>query len=135
MWMAQRGRAGQRPQQKMAQVGGVTQGQIPVAVYVDGERRNLPLYSAGGYYWRPSVGQKVLVIKTEGGDCVAGSLQEDNTLGAGEVKITGGSGGGIYLTAQGGVALSGDISVNGEPLEEMVARLILENMPSVEGVE
>ncbi len=130
MWMAQRGRASQREDKITAQIGAVTLSQLPVGVYVDGERRNLPLYTMGGYCWRPDVGDSVLVIKTSGGDCVAGCAQEEDDLAVGEVKISSNGGGAIYLTAEGGVQLSGDIMVNGEGLEEMVARIVLANTPT-----
>ncbi len=130
MWVSQRGRSSQRDSEVSARVGGVTLSQIPLGVYVDGERRNLEIFTPGGYSWRPNVGDEVLVIKTEGGSCVAGAQQTESQLEIGEVKIAGGGGGTVYLTADGTVSLSGDVVVNGEGLEDMMRRIALDCIPS-----
>lgn len=126
MWTAQRGRGSQREESQTAQIGSVTLAEVPLGVYVDGERRNLPLYTPGGYCWKPSVGDSVLVIKTEDGGCVLGCPQSGDELAAGEIKISGADCE-IYLTAEGGIALSGDITVNGEGLEDMIERIVAAN--------
>ncbi len=130
MWMAQRGRATQRENQVTARVGEVTMSQLPLGVYVDGERRNLEVYTSGGYSWRPNVGDEVLVIKTENGSCVAGARQQGDQLEAGEMKMVSGGGATIYLTASGEIALTGDVTVTGEALEAMIRRIALDCIPS-----
>ncbi len=136
MWTAQRGRGSQREESQLAQIGGVTLAELPLGVYVDGERRNLPLYTPGGYSWRPSVGDSVLVIKTEEGGCVLGCPQSGaggDDLAVGEIKISG-VGCEIYLNSQGEVNLTGDLAVsggvtiNGEGLESMIERIVAANM-------
>ncbi len=139
MWTAQRGRGSQREESQLAQIGGVTLAELPLGVYVDGERRNLPLYTPGGYSWRPSVGDSVLVIKTEEGGCVLGCPQSGaggDDLAVGEIKISG-VGCEIYLTSQGEINLTGDLAVsggvtiNGEGLESMIERIVAANMPVI----
>lgn len=44
-------------------LGTVTLPDDPAGVYLDGERRELPVFGPGGYVWRPSRNQQVLVIK------------------------------------------------------------------------
>lgn len=125
MWTAQRGRGSQRDYPPIAQVGGVTLAELPLGVYVDGERRNLPLYTAGGYQWMPRVGDSVLVLKTTDGGCVVGRALTETALEEGEVKLSG-EGCEIHLTAQGQVAVSGELTVNGESLETLILRLMEE---------
>ena len=63
MWISEQGR--RRPQADgTALVGQVTLPGDPAAVYLDGERRELPVYGPGGYIWRPAKDQQVLVLKT-----------------------------------------------------------------------
>lgn len=75
MWIAEQGR--RRPQADgTALVGQVTLPGDPAAVYLDGERRELPVYGPGGYVWRPAKDQQVLVLKTGAAGeapCVAGA--------------------------------------------------------------
>lgn len=127
MWTSERGRVAQREERVIAQVGSVTLSQFPLGVYVDGERRNLPLYGPGGYSWRPPVGDSVLVMKREDGSCVVGALQQETELETGEVKISGG-GGEVYLTSQGDVAITGTVKINGESIEDMIARIVSAQM-------
>ena len=62
MWIAEQGR--RRPQADgTALVGRVTLPGDPAAVYLDGERRELPVYGPGGYIWRPAKDQQVLVLR------------------------------------------------------------------------
>ena len=65
----------------------------PAGVLLGGERRWLPVYSPGGYAWRPTAGDKVLVLKTGGereSPCILGKAQDGDGLGQGEVRLTGG---------------------------------------------
>ena len=65
MWMAERGR--RLPvQEAEAELGQVTLGGDPAAVLLGGERRQVPVYSPGGYAWRPAAGDRVLVLKAGG---------------------------------------------------------------------
>lgn len=77
-----------------AEVGQVTLEGQPCGVSLGGERRLIPVYTPGGYTWKPRVGEKVLVLKA-GSDreepCVAGLEQPSNALKPGEVEISGGT--------------------------------------------
>ena len=92
MWTSERSR---RPlnQEAEAETGLVTMGGDPAGVLLGGERRWLPVYSPGGYAWRPTAGDKVLVLKTGGereSPCILGKAQDTDDLGQGEVRLTGG---------------------------------------------
>ena len=58
-----------------------------------GERRWIGVYGPGGYSWRPTAGDKVLVLKAgaEGeSPCVLGTVQKGEALKSGEVRLAGG---------------------------------------------
>ena len=107
MWISRRK---ETRQTERAQVGNVT---------VEGERRDLPVYGPGGYVWRPSQGQEVLVVKA-GADgeqpCVAGARGSlEVNLAPGEVYIHSG-GGSIFISNGGVISMSGLVLVNGKPV-------------------
>ena len=56
MWISQQGQKAQSHTGGRAEVGRVTLAGNPVGVYLDGERRELPLFGPGGYAWRPEQG-------------------------------------------------------------------------------
>ena len=126
MWIAEQGR--RRPQADgTALVGQVTLPGDPAAVYLDGERRELPVYGPGGYCWRPTVDDKVLVLKT--GDqgespCILGKQQQMDELRPGEVRLTGGESG-IFL-GQDKLELTGAVQINGRTLESIITEIVLE---------
>ena len=99
-----------------AQLGYVTLPGDPVGVYLDGERRNLPLYGPGGYTWRPSMGDQVLVIKT-GADgetpCVVNKRCRQVDLQEGEILISTGNAA-IRLSPNGVIDLTGTLKINGQ---------------------
>ena len=91
MWTSERNRrlASEEP---AAELGAVTLGGDPAGVSLGGERRWITVYSPGGYSWRPTSGEKVLVLKAgaEGeSPCVLGTVQKDLELRPGEVRISG----------------------------------------------
>lgn len=100
-----------------AAVGEVTLAGDPAGVWLDGERRDLPVFGPGGYVWRPLSGDQVLVLKTGGqgeAPCVAGVRCENQwELDAGEVllyspKAT------LHLKADGTIEVTGRLTVNGK---------------------
>ncbi len=99
--------------------GVVTIGGGTPAVYSGVERRGLPVYGPGGYYWRPARGDSVLILKTgaEGeAPCVLGrEMDAGAAVEAGEILITNGSGASIRLGADGSLYLTGVLYLNGEP--------------------
>lgn len=75
----------------------------------DQEYRYRPVLSPGGYRWRPSEGQEVLLLHTGDGDLCAGTTADSRSLAPGEVEITGPLGGSILLRADGAVVINGTV--------------------------
>ena len=124
MWLA-RQRASERKREAVSEEGSVTAGS-PTSVYLEGERRNVPVFGPGGYCWRPGSGQAVLVLKTgEEGEqpCVLGCRVEDRKLQPGEVSVFAG-GSEVRLKENGEVALTGTVTVNGIELEELIRQIL-----------
>ncbi len=103
--------------------GVVTIGGGAPAVYSGVERRSLPVYGPGGYFWRPAQGDGVLILKT-GGDgeapCVVGREMDPAAVPeAGEILITNG-GVSVRLGRDGRIYLTGELMLNGKkfPPEE-----------------
>ena len=97
-------------------VGTVTIPGNSLGVYTDMEQRGVPLYSPGGYFWRPKLGQDLLVIKCgDGGTCAAGTKNAGapSALASGEVYIRSDGGTSIWLKNSGDIILSGNITVQG----------------------
>lgn len=116
MWISQKNR--ERPlREAAAQIGAVTLEGDPAGVYLAGERRNLPVFAPGGYIWRPTLEQEVLVLKTgEKGEesCIAGGRCAGEVQ-PGEVLLYAGTGGAsIRLGNDGSVTITGtQVTVNG----------------------
>jgi len=107
MWTSERSRR-LAVEEPAAELGTVTLGGDPAGVSLGGERRWLTVYSPGGYSWRPTSGEKVLVLKAgaEGeSPCVLGTVQGNRELKPGEVRLAGGESG-VYL-GQNGLELTG----------------------------
>ena len=110
-----------------AELGTVTLGGDPAGVVLGGERRWLPVYGPGGYSWRPTAGDKVLVLKAgaEGeAPCILGKVQQGEELKAGEVKLSGGAS--SILLGQETLELEVDIRINGTTLEAYIAQVLAE---------
>ena len=136
MWTSERNR-NLPVREAPAEVGTVTLGGDPAGVSVGGERRWLSVYGPGGYSWRPTSGDKVMVLKAgaEGeSPCILGTTQDAEDLKPGEIRLTGvdcalflgqgevemtGVKGGLRLGRK-GLELSGGLSVDGRALEEIV---------------
>ena len=101
-----------------ANLGTVSVADPAPAVVTDGEARRLQLLTPGGYCWRPTVGDAVLVIKDGGGSpCVMGVCgQSPVELQPGEVCLHAG-GASIYLDRSGAIHLTGTVYLNGQPLQ------------------
>ena len=120
MWISRRDRPDVK-REALAEDGQVTI-EDRVGVYAEGERRNLTVYGPGGYFWRPGVGQQVLVLKLgQQGEqpCVAGAELAETEWTPGEVMLYS-DGASITLRnngrveIRGKVHISGDLYVNGE---------------------
>ena len=126
MWTSEQSRQqpiGEAP----AELGTVTLGGDPAGVTMGGERRWLPVFTPGGYSWRPTVGDKVLVLKTGGqreNPCILGMQQQIDELGPGEVKLNGVDCS-LHL-GTGQLELEGQVVINGRSLEDIITELVLE---------
>ena len=133
MWTSERTR---RPAQEepAAELGAVTLGGDPAGVALGGERRWLNVYAPGGYSWRPSVGEKVLVLKA-GGErelpCIVGTAQNGGGLKPGEVSLRSGSS--QVSLGQDNLELSGRIKVNGMDLELYIREIVGEMLGALGG--
>lgn len=114
-----------------ADCGRVTLEGDPAGVYMGGERRWMPVYSPGGYFWKPAKEEQVAVLHMgaeQEAPCVIGRVQEEpeDRLTAGDVLI---SGNGTKLKlSRWGLDVTGEMSVNGKKLEDLIRELIQEIM-------
>ncbi len=102
-----------REKEADAQVGVVTVGGTSPAVTTDGERRQLQVACPGGFWWRPSSEDSVLVVDGAVAGCFADCPM---TLSAGEIYVSGG-GSSIYFQSSGRVDITGTIYINGTKWE------------------
>ena len=120
MWTSERSR--RLPvKEAQAELGLVTLGGDPAGVVLGGERRQVSVYSPGGYCWRPREGDRVLVLKAGGeGEtpCVVGAVLEEAQLQPGEVCVKGGNS--AVRLGEDCLELSGEVTINGVPLEEYI---------------
>lgn len=112
MWIGKKV-AQTREKESDAQVGVVTVGGTSPAVTTDGERRQLQVACPGGFWWRPSSEDSVLVVDGAVAGCFADCPV---TLSAGEIYLAGG-GCSIYFRSTGRVDISGEVYLNDEKLE------------------
>lgn len=106
----------------------------PSAVYLGGERRQVPVCCPGGYAWAPKVGDQVLVLKAgaEGEQpYILGKTGSGEKLEPGQVRLGSGTCG---VLCGDRLELTGEVRVNGEDLEELVARIVAA-MLSTDGTE
>lgn len=126
MWTSEQ--RGKKPVgEPTAEMGTVTLGGDPAGVNLGGERRWLPVFAPGGYRWRPTVGDKVLVLKTGSqgeNPCILGLEQDLGELGPGEVRLQGMDS--ALQLSKGQVELTGQVRINGQTLEELITRIVLE---------
>ena len=138
MWISRQAKTAPPGDKAPAEVGRTTLAGDPAAVYVSGERRQVPLFSPGGYFWRPAAGEELLVIKTgEEGElpCAVGRKAgaTPTALQSGEVAVAS-KGAHMVLRNGGGVEISGEVdvqgsfSVNGETVESMILRILASMM-------
>ncbi len=96
--------------------GTVTISGAEVAAFTDAERRGMLVCAPGGYFWRPGVGEDVLVIKEPGGRTpyVIGALSLHGvSLGPGEVLIETGEAS-LRLSPDGSIQLQGKVTIGGK---------------------
>jgi len=113
MWLSEKA-AGKGASPTAAELGTATGA---ASVLTEAEKRNMPVCAPGGYAWRPSFGDEVLVIKCSDGlsRVVSAICNPKDELESGEVLIYSG-GASICLKNDGRVLISGDVYINGAPL-------------------
>lgn len=142
MWTSERNRS-LSVKEAAAEVGTVTLGGDPAGVSLGGERRWINVYGPGGYSWRPTSGDKVMILKAgaEGeSPCILGTTQDAEGLKPGEVRLTGvecslhlgqgqmemnGAEGALRL-GRSGLELTGGLSIDGQPMEDIIRQLARE---------
>lgn len=118
MWLSKKLTQNERQNTASAQSGTVTIEGAEPAVYTSGEQRGAKIVSPRGFFWRPTGGEKVLVIK--GGvfgeePYIVGAVQEGDSPAAGEIRIAPARGGAeIILRSSGRVEINGSLFINGE---------------------
>ena len=116
------------------QTGIVTVGGSETAVQLVSERRGLEVYAPAGYRWTPEVDQRVLVIRGPGEiPCIVGVRQDSERPESVEIsaKTMDVSGQDVSVQAEEStvvtgksVDLQGEVLINGEPLEVVIARIV-----------
>ena len=126
MWTSERNR-NLPAREAAAELGTVTLGGDPAGVSLGGERRWLTVYGPGGYSWRPTAGDKVLVLKAgaEGeSPCILGTVQGETELKPGEVMLKGGDS--FVHLGQERLTLGGEVYVNGRSLYNIVREIVID---------
>ena len=105
------------------ELGTATAGGRESFVYTDGERRKALILAPGGYFWRPGVGQELLVLKCQAEGEKPFLLAADPgeapvDMQDGEVYIKSKGGVSLYLKNDGRLLIEGSVFVNGKPLEQ-----------------
>ena len=113
MWLSRI--ASERSRQSAAAVAQVTMGGSQTGVMTESEERNVPLFSPGGYIWRPSAGESLLVVKCGNEICAAGKESEEppEDFAEGEVYIKSKGGASIWLKNSGDVVITGNVYIEG----------------------
>lgn len=110
MWLS--GQQKQPPDRGEGQTGIVTIGGKRPAVRLDGERRELKVYSPDGVRWTPRAGQRVLVIKCQDETpCIVGAEETEEKPE-------------LLELAADNIDLQGHILINGVPIEVFVLALL-----------
>ena len=119
MWLSSQSRKVQRSSQG-AETGVVTLEGEKTAVYLTGERRNLPVLSPGGYRWQPTEGETVLVLKSgaDGEELWVAGVPNTGEISPGEVRIQSRRAA-VFLGNDGSIDLRGTVKINGTPIEEL----------------
>ena len=123
MWLSEQ-KSRKPATEATAEWGAVTIGE-PAAVYLAGERRQVPICCPGGYAWRPAVGERVLVI-TAGNEgespYILGKTQHgEETLQPGQTRIAGGD---CSILLGEMLQMTGEVRINGEEIQSLVRRVV-----------
>ena len=130
MWTSRRS-AQEKQHMASADCGRVTLEGDPAGVYLGGERRWMPVYSPGGYFWKPAKDEQVAVLHMgaeQEAPGVVGRVQDETgeELEVGDVLISGN--GTRLLLNRWGLDVTGEMTINGKKLEDLIQELIEEIM-------
>ena len=110
MWLSER--VARQSDDNNAAIGPVTIAGTRIGVLSDAEKRGVFVFAPGGYCWRPSEGEDVLIIKCESEEiCTIGRETEagPEEMVEGEVYIKSREGASVWLKNDGTMELSGEV--------------------------
>ena len=121
-WEQERRRPAQEP---AAQLGLVTLGGEETAANLGGERRWLNICAPGGMQWSPRQGEQVLVLK-EGENAWVLGVMGEQSVRPGQLLLSG-TDCSVRLGAR--MEISGEVELNGQPLEDYIRAVVAKMMP------
>lgn len=116
MWLSEKTAMAGKEAHKNASMGTVTIDGQTTGVLTDREDRKLAVVAPGGYVWRPSGGDNVLVITDEDGQRVITGGEQSGApdgFACGEVYIMSKGGASIYIDNDGKITIRGDVTIHG----------------------
>lgn len=119
MWLSKTIALGRRSERESADMGVTTIGGASASVMTRGEQRDLEVFAPGGLVWQPRAGDAVLVVRGGTGgqeQCVVAAdtaAAAPEGLTPGELYLYSAGGASIYLRADGGLTLTGDVELSG----------------------
>ena len=113
MWITEKLAKSGPAAQESGQIGKVTIGGDETAVLTQSENRGMCVAAPGGFVWRPSIGENVLVIKCGEENVVAGAISSEAPEENGEVYIKSKGGAEIRLKNNGDILLGGRVRITG----------------------
>ncbi|MDE7260457.1 MAG: hypothetical protein K2N78_00085, partial [Oscillospiraceae bacterium] len=122
MWLSKSIALRQRAEREgaAADMGVTTIGGGSASVMTRGEQRDLPVFTPSGLIWQPRVGDTVLVVKGGVGgqeQCIVAADTAESTpkdIVPGELYLYSNKDTFIFLRADGGIAVKGNISAEGD---------------------
>lgn len=122
MWLSQNIKFGADTNYNSTALGEISISGAKLSVVTQGEQRELKMAMQKGFFWRPQIGERVLVLTCDDGvPIVIGAIQDpSDDLDTGELLIEGenasitlNSEGEIHLDAQ-KIYINGDMNFSGE---------------------
>ena len=111
MWLSKRIMQ-ERPEPDSATLGTVSIGGEEAAVVTDTEKRQAKLITPGGYCWKPSAADSVLIVKGNELYLTGALLKGAEELAEGEVRIYS-RGASVTIQNDGRIAVSGNVELAG----------------------
>ena len=111
MWLSKRIMQ-EQPEPDSATLGTVSIGGAEAAVVTDTEKRQAKLITPGGYCWKPSAADNVLIVKGNELYLTGQLMHGADELGEGEVRVYS-LGASLTLRNDGRIVLNGDVELAG----------------------